>query len=337
MLHLVGSAVSDFLADLSRLYAEDCLAVTDDRGRYEAHVAYVTPDGRWRFPTDLRREAIASARPLAPAAAVERLTALDVDAMVPQMFCAPGMTHYRALFDLLGIPYVGNPPDVMALAANKARARAVVAGAGVRVPDGELVVRGRRPALDAPAVVKPVDADNSLGVALVRDRGEYDGALEAAFAHADEALVERYVELGREVRCGVLVHDGRLVVLPLEEYAVDRERAPVRGPDDKLARDEAGALRLVAKEPAKAWIVDPADPLTAVVGEAAKRCHVALGCRDYSLFDFRVDPSGRPWFLEAGPYCSFASQSVLCVMARAAGLPTPELFRRALDTAIGRS
>ena len=49
-------------------------------------------------------------------------TIKPVDVMVPQMFCLPGMTSYRALFDQLDIPYVGNPPDVMALAAHKARA-----------------------------------------------------------------------------------------------------------------------------------------------------------------------------------------------------------------------
>ena len=30
VLHLVGSAVSDFLCDLSRLYAQDCLESTAD-------------------------------------------------------------------------------------------------------------------------------------------------------------------------------------------------------------------------------------------------------------------------------------------------------------------
>jgi D-alanine-D-alanine ligase len=46
VLHLVGSAVSDFFCDLSRLYARDCLEATDDRGRYEPVIAYVTPGGR---------------------------------------------------------------------------------------------------------------------------------------------------------------------------------------------------------------------------------------------------------------------------------------------------
>src|SRR6185369_7022142 len=117
---------------------------------------------------------------------------------LPQMFCLPGMTTYRALFDALGIPYVGNPPDVMALGADKAKARAVVAAAGVALRTGE------RRLPTPPVVVKPVDADNSLGVTLVRSPAEYAGALDEAFAHSDRVLVERYVELGREVRCGTL-------------------------------------------------------------------------------------------------------------------------------------
>ena len=64
------------------------------------------------------------------------------DVVVPQMFCLPGMTTYRAVFELLGVPVVGNPPDVMALAANKARAKAVVAAAGVRVPAGQVLLPG---------------------------------------------------------------------------------------------------------------------------------------------------------------------------------------------------
>ena len=80
------------------------------------------------------------------------------------MFCVAGMTRYRALLDLLGIPYVGNRPEVMALAADKARAKAVVAAGGVAVPAGEVVGPGEPvPVPRLPAVVKPLDADNSLG------------------------------------------------------------------------------------------------------------------------------------------------------------------------------
>jgi D-alanine-D-alanine ligase len=298
-------------------------------------IAYVTPGGRWRFPGGLSAEAITAAPVLDPAAAVARLTELELDVMVPQMFCLPGMTSYRGLFDVLEIPYVGNPPDVMALAGHKARAKAVVGAAGVSVPRGEIVGPGGRPRIQPPAVVKPIDADNSLGVTLVRDRDGFAAAIRSACAHSDAALVEEYVELGREVRCGIVVRGGKLACLPLEEYRVDPHRKPIRDADDKLARNLDGELALVAKEQTRAWILDPDDPITADVWDAARQCHVALGCRDYSLFDFRVDPDGRPWFLEAGLYCSFARQSVISMMAAAAGIALDELFAGALDSALG--
>jgi D-alanine-D-alanine ligase len=330
VLHLVGSPTSEFMADLSRLYARDCLAATADPSRYEVHLAYVTPDGRWRFPVDLSPDAIADAPACELPDAVRGLARLHPDVVVPQMFCLPGMTSYRALLDVLGLPYVGSPPDVMALGAHKARAKAVVSAAGVRVPAGEVLARGDRPSLAPPVVVKPEDGDNSLGTTLVRNRAGYAGALDAAFAHSDRALVESYVELGREVRCGVIVRDGELVALPLEEYRVDPVIKPIRDHADKISRDPDGELKLVAKDPARAWIVDPADPVTARVWDAARRCHTAMGCRHYSLFDFRIDPDGQPWFLEAGLYCSFARQSVISAMAAAAGLPVPDLFATAI-------
>jgi hypothetical protein len=62
-----------------------------------------------------------------------------------------------------------------------------------------------------------------------------------------------------------------------------------------------------------------------------------LGCRDYSLFDFRIDPDGQPWFLEAGLYSSFARQSVITMMAAAAGIALPDLFQIAIRESIGRT
>ena len=325
VLHLVGSAVDEFHAELSRLYAGACLTALAGDERYDMRVAYVSPDGRWRFPDGLDADSLASATPMTLAEAIGHLQNAPVDVVVPQMFCLPGMTAYRALFDVLGIPYVGNPPEVMAIAADKAKARAIVAAAGVAVPAGEVLAAGERSTLALPVVVKPVDADNSAGVTLVHEAGELDAAIDLASAHGRAALVESYVELGREVRCGIVVSDGELVCLPLEEYAVSAAK-PVRLGDDKLNRTADGELYLVAKDAARAWIVPTDDPVTERVWEAARQCHVALGCRHYSLFDFRIDPDGTPWFLEAGPYCSYAPTSVISVMAAAAGMDVAELF-----------
>lgn len=320
LLHLTGSPTSAFHEELSLVYARDCLEAIGTQ--HERVIAHVTPDGRWRFPPSLEPAALAAAATLPLPDALAHIIGLAPDVMLPQLFCRAGMIHYRALFDVLGVPYPGNRPEVMALTADKAQARAVVAAAGVRVPEGELLRRGEAPTLALPVVVKPLDADNSVGISLVREEHEYAPALAEAFAHAEEVLVERYVELGREVRVGLIERGGELVLLPIEEYAVP---GGIRGPGDKLGRPD-GELALMAKDAASSWRLAPDDPLAGPVGELARRCHRALGCRDYSLFDVRIDPGGDPWFLEASLYCSFARQSVLAVMARAAGTGPVELL-----------
>ncbi|MGK7934853.1 MAG: D-alanine--D-alanine ligase [Xenococcaceae cyanobacterium] len=327
ILHLVGSADNNFYRDLSRLYAQDCITATLAPSRYEFYIAYITPDRQWRFPSSLRGEDLAAAQPMSLSDAIRFITAKKIDLVLPQMFCLLGMTQYRALFDLLKIPYIGNTPDVMALAAHKAKAKVIVAAAEVKVPFGELLRQGDTPTIKLPAVVKPVNSDNSLGVALVKNMDEYNNVLETAFKYSDEVLVEEYIELGREVRCGVIVKDGELVNLPLEEYLVNAQDHPIRNYADKLERKEDGNLGLTAKDNIKAWIVDPSDPVTKTVQEVAKKCHKALGCRHYSLFDFRIDPQGQPWFLEAGLYCSFSPKSVIVSMAQASGITLAELLK----------
>lgn len=333
VLHVVGSAVSDFYANLSRLYAQDCLTHTADVTRYEFYIAYISPDRHWRFPATLDAAAIAVAPPLAIADAISLLMNWQIDVVVPQMFCLPGMTQYRALFDLLDIPYVGNTAEVMALVADKVKTKAIVAAAGVVVPAGEILRAGDRTTRDFPVVIKPMNADNSLGVTLVRQAADFESALQAALAHSAEVLVEPFIELGREVRCGVIVQAGQLVCLPLEEYALHPDVRPIRSYADKLKATADGDLDFAAKDANKSWIVDPSDPLTAKVGPIAKKCHVALGCRHYSLFDFRIDPQGQPWFLEAGLYCSFAETSVLSAMVKAIGIPLDQFFSSMLQSA----
>ncbi|WP_293146680.1 MULTISPECIES: ATP-grasp domain-containing protein [unclassified Microcoleus] len=336
VLHLVGSAVSDFYCDLSRLYAQDCLENTANSALYEFHIAYVSPDRTWRFPTSLDKSAIEAANPMSLAGAVQVLSDLKIDVTIPQMFCIPGMTQYRSLFDLLSIPYVGNPAELMALVADKAKAKAVVAAAGVSVPLGEIVRRGDRTAIDFPAVLKPVNSDNSIGVAFVKNAADYDAALQTALTHSDEVLVEKFIELGREVRCGIIVKAGELVCLPLEEYALDPDTKPIRSYADKLKQNDDGHLSLTSKNITKSWIVDKSDPITERVWDMARKSHIALGCRDYSLFDFRIDPQGKPWFLEAGLYCSFAQKSVLSAMTKASGTSLDSFFDSMLQNALQR-
>ena len=181
VLHLVGSAESEHYADISRMYAQNCIQATADESRYDFLIAYISPDRLWRFPSNLDRDSIADTQPFTFSEAVMFLAKKDIDVAVPHMFCLPGMTQYRALLDLLKIPYVGNRPDTMAIAADKGKARAVVSAEGVQVPEGVLLRRGDVFEPRLPAIVKPTNTSNSVGVTLVRQKKRLPGCFEDRF------------------------------------------------------------------------------------------------------------------------------------------------------------
>ncbi len=335
ILHLFGSPTSAFWAELSQLYAGGAFAaLCDEHDFLNAHVG---PDGLWRLPASPDAGDIAAAAPLSPAEAIARIAAVDIACALPQMFCPAGLSDYRGLIEALGYPMIGNRAEVMALTADKAWTKAIISQAGLATPDAQILRRGEAPAMAPPFVVKPAIADNSQGVALVSKPGEAQAAIAAAFALCNRVLLERFVPLGREVRCGVVEDGDRLVALPLEEYRVDPVERPIRRARDKLSANEGGDLGLMAKTQTEAWIMPLDDPIVPAVHRAALACHRALGCRDHSLFDFRIDPAGDVWFLEAGPYCSFAPESVVVSMMDAAGTGLSDFFAQALDRAVARN
>ena len=112
MLHLAGSAVSDFHADLS-LTLRPRLPRRHRRPASATRpiAAVVSPDGRWRFPASFDADAIAAATPFDPADALAHLGALGLDVVLPQMFCLPGMTSYRvAVRACSACPSSATPP-----------------------------------------------------------------------------------------------------------------------------------------------------------------------------------------------------------------------------------
>lgn len=328
ILQLVGSPTDADYCELSELYARASVAALAGK-RFDFRFAHISPDGTWRFPDGLSANDIAAAKPVAFIDAVGQLSALNVDCALPQMFCYSGVSNYRALLDLLDIPYLGNRATQMSIAADKIQTKAIVAVAGVAVPSALTFRRGdaaHNYRGEFPVIVKPNNSDNSDGIALVGSQTKFPRAIDIAFGYSATVLVERYIEAGREVRCGIVERDGRLICLPLEEYRIDPAERPVRLRRNKLPRTDGGAMKLGAADPQESWIVDLEDPIVDAVHAAGISAYRALGLRQYGLFDFRIDPAGAPWFLEAGPYCSFAPDSVIVKMMAAHGSPLFEFF-----------
>ncbi|HAC64770.1 MAG TPA: D-alanine--D-alanine ligase [Cyanothece sp. UBA12306] len=253
----------------------------------------------------------------------------EVDLVVPHMFCLPGMTSFRALFeDILGLPVVGSSSGCTALAANKSQTKSIVSAKGVRVAPSQELHLGDPLMMQPPLIVKPNAEDNSLGVTLVWQSNEISEALKAGFEFDDTLLVEEYIP-GREIRVAVIEHQGQLYVPAMIEYLMTEEN-PIRTVNDKLKLESNGMPYSQPEKPT-ATPVCPAvvtPKLYSELADAAKKAHGALGCRDYSLYDFRVHAeTGKPYLLEAGLFWTFSSISMISRMVLADGQDLEKIIR----------
>lgn len=239
----------------------------------------------------------------------------------------------------------------MALITDKAQAKAVAAAAGVPVPEGELLRSATQvPTVPYPFVLKPCCEDNSMGISKVENAAELPAALAEAFKFDSVVVCERFIPLGREIRLAVIEDETGepVTVLPATEYLLTPEH-PMRVSTDKISVTDQGlpdedkffaTNRDEAPDHRRSICPAPLDDkLATKLADAAKRAHKALRCRDFSIFDFRIDPDGEVYMLECQPVCSFARESAMIGMAAKTDVPElqhPKLYHTLLRRAAAR-
>lgn len=312
VLHLVGSPESQFFYELSLIYARNAFQMREFPPIYL--VAF--PDGEWALGDDLAGEL--DRKSLATVFA--ELQGREISFAVPHLFCDSGLSTVRSLIEnFLKIPLLGSSGRTGQISGSKLLTCTLAKAAGVRTA-GTRVYAEQTQISSFPVIIKPDQADNSEGVSLVRKAEELGDALALAEQCGGFTLVEDFIP-GRELRAAVIERGGKLVLLPVIEYLVSGER-PLRLPEDKLDFTSSGLPEGQVRQ-AKVRNCCPADlsqDLEKQLKEACVRMHRILGCRHFSLFDFRVhEESGELYFLEAGLFWSFTPQSMISKMIAAGG------------------
>ncbi len=243
--------------------------------------------------------------------------------------------HVPALCELLDIPYTGSDPATLSIALDKGLAKRMVRQEGVLTPAFMLMSTGKeRIPKDwrYPVIVKPVAEGSSKGVqpkSVVSSEQEMrEAAREMAHRYQQPALVEEYV-FGREFTVGLLGERRPRVLAPMEIVFTDKsDPLPVYSFEHKL--DANKWVRYEA--PAK---LEP--PIARKMQEVARDVFVALGCRDVARIDFRLDASGKLYFIECNPLPGLTpGWSDLCLIAEACGLNYRMLIGEIMAGAIRR-
>ncbi len=182
----------------------------------------------------------------------------------------------QGVLETLGLPYTHSGVLASALAMDKAKAKAVLAAAGVVVPGGGLYNRfeaARDHVMKPPYVVKPNAEGSSVGVFLVFEgaNGPPQELASPSWTYGEEVMIEPYIA-GKEL--AVAVMNGKALTVT--------DIVPRTGFYDYDAKyGEGGSQHVVpAQIPAAAF------ERALRMAEAA---HAALGCRGLTRSDFRYD------------------------------------------------
>ena len=310
-----------------------------DRRRYAALPVDIRRDGSWGLPAptliDSPTEPVGGLdldrvkTVLAKAAAEE-----SIDCVFLALHgCFGEDGTIQGLLEAAGLPYTGSGVLASALAMDKARAKVVVAAAGVRVPRG-LRVDAARWAADPrgvaaeapgfPAFVKPSGGGSSIGAGPADDEETLRARIDEVFSLGEgEALVEERVA-GTEVTCAVIGNRGGPErVLPVVEIVPKgRPFFDFAAKYDPASCEEICPARISPQERAR-------------VEAAAIAAHRALGCDGMSRSDF-ILAGGEPVYLETNTIPGLTENSLCPRAARAAGLSFPRLLDLLIDHALRR-
>lgn len=233
----------------------------------------------------------------------------------------------QGLLELLNIPYQGSGVLGSALAMNKLASKQMYSLHGIPVPE-YIVLKSGVPVepeqiiarVGLPLVVKPVLAGSSIGMSLVGEPDTLQAALDKAFNHDTNVLVEAYIE-GTEITCGVLGND-ELESLPPIEIIPDKTHAFF----DYEAKYTAGITEEIC--PAR---IDP--DLTAEAQDLAGKAHRALFCKGYSRTDMILS-QGKFFVLETNTIPGMTPTSLFPQAAQTAGISFSRLLDRLIELGI---
>jgi D-alanine-D-alanine ligase len=239
-----------------------------------------------------------------------------------------------SFLELMGVPYTGCNPRGLMLARDKGLSKKLLSYHRIPFPDFIVVPVGRKPRrpkrLSFPLIVKSVCEESSLGISQASIVSDDEKLRErVAFMHDSvktPAIAERYIE-GRELYVGVLGND-KLQVLPIWELDLSRMPDDAKRIATQRVKWSLGYQKKYGITSGAA--TDLPNGLPERIQHLAKRVFRVLSLSGYARMDFRLDPQGHVYILEANPNPQIGDGEDFAASAKWGGLSYEALLQRIL-------
>lgn len=229
----------------------------------------------------------------------------------------------QGVLDFLGIPYTGSGVAGSANGMDKVVSKYLFVSRSIPTPGfyhekdydvNEIITK-----LDLPVVIKPRAEGSSIGITIVKARGELERAIQRTRRKFKDLMFEKFIP-GMMATCGIL-ND---IPLPVLEIAPKRRRFY----DYKSKYTEGMTEYIVpARIPEKRY---------KILQNYALSAHRAIGAHGFSRVDFVLDRDHSPYVLEVNTIPGLLPGSNLPLEAQAIGLTYDELIFEMLKTSLPR-
>ncbi len=223
----------------------------------------------------------------------------------------------QGLLEYFKIPYTGSGVIGSALAYDKLKSKEILKFHGIPTADYEIFYKIRKTgrSLDLPVVVKPTNQGSSLGVTIVKTEGQWESALEHAFAYSEEVVAEKFIE-GKLLAIGM----NKMTPMPIVHIR------PKSGFYDYKAKYTSGKTKYICPANLEENEADRCR-------QTAKQVFQVLKGRGFPRVDVILDNDGTPQVLEMNTIPGMTPTSLLPMAAREMGLRFDDLVVEILKAA----
>ena len=195
----------------------------------------------------------------------------------------------------------------------------------VATPESEVIDSGQGPKMSVPLVVKPARQGSTVGVVVVKNESELDGAMKEAGKYDRKLLVEKFVS-GRELTIGILGDQALpiLEIIPKGGFYDFNTKYPFLNPAAGASAQHVCPANIDAKSTKK-------------IQELALQAFRALGLMVYARVDVILSDTGEPFVLEVNTIPGMTETSLLPEAAAVAGISYVDLCVRIIELSRART
>lgn len=245
--------------------------------------------------------------------------------------------HISGVWELLHIPYTGNPPITLGLAQDKVLAKKLFQANNIPTPAFEVFEeKPKNTNLKYPLIAKPSREDASLGIkqdALIDSFKKLQTQItDLLKKYKQPILVEEFIQ-GREFNISILGSDQKKV-LPISEISfsdLGKNDPHITSYEAKWLPDHPLYQKTPALCPAN---LEP--DLKRRLETTALQVYKILGGRDYGRVDTRVDKNGNIFVLEFNPNPDISPDAGYSKALKAAGILYKDFVELILNQTMAR-